>query len=93
MFNSFPYESWLDAEGNLNQEITDFWTFGGANSTGTYILTVLGVAAMAIAFIGFVILENRKLRHQAATLRASGALDRPTGVVTTTTVVIERETP
>ena len=26
--------------------ITDFWTFGGANSTGTYILTALGVILM-----------------------------------------------
>jgi hypothetical protein len=85
MFDAFPFDSWEEATA-------EFWTFGGESSTGTYILTVLGVAAMAIAFIGFVILENRKLRHQAATLRASGALERPTGVVATA-VIIERETP
>jgi hypothetical protein len=72
MFDAFPFDEW-------GEDIAEFWTFGGANSTGTYIMTALGVAAMLLAFIGFVVLEQRKLRHQAATLRASGALDRPTG--------------
>jgi hypothetical protein len=72
MFDAFPFDEW-------SEDIADFWTFGGANSTGTYIMTALGVTVMVLAFIGFVMLEQRKLRHQAATLRASGALDRPTG--------------
>jgi ABC-type enterobactin transport system permease subunit len=76
MFDAFPFDEWSD-------EIADFWTFGGANSTGTYIMTGIGVAAMLIAFIGFVVLENRKLAHQAAMLKASGALERPAVVVTT----------
>jgi hypothetical protein len=71
MFDAFPYDEW-------SEEVAEFWTFGGEGSTGTWILTVLGVAAMLISFWGFVILENRKLRHQAAKLKASGALDRPT---------------
>ena len=70
MFDAFPFDEW-------SEDIADFWTFGPANSTGTYIMTALGIAAMLLAFIGFVILERRKLNHQAATLRASGALDRP----------------
>jgi hypothetical protein len=72
MFDAFPFDEW-------SEDIAEFWTFGGEGSTGTWILTALGVAAMIIAFFGFVILENRKLRRQAATLKASGALDRPTG--------------
>ena len=32
MFNSFPYDEW-------SETITDFWTWGGHNSTGTYIQT------------------------------------------------------
>lgn len=86
MFDAFPYDSWDDALADL----AEFWTFGGEGSTGTYIMTVLGVAAMLIAFVGFVILENRKLARQAAVLKASGALDRPAvaGVVTTTTTII-----
>ena len=85
MFDAFPFDEWADATA-------EFWTFGGEGSTGTYIMTVLGVAAMVIAFVGFVVLENRKLRHQAATLKASGALDPPVAGVVTTTIVVERET-
>jgi predicted negative regulator of RcsB-dependent stress response len=73
MFDSFPYESWLDAEGNLNQEITDFWTYGGHDSAGTYILTVLGIILMVVALIGWVWMEKQKLERQAAALRAAGA--------------------
>jgi hypothetical protein len=72
MFDAFPYDEW-------GEDIAGFWTFGPGSSTGTYILTALGVAVMLIAFVWFVVLENRKLAHQQATLRASGALDRPTG--------------
>jgi hypothetical protein len=70
MFDAFPYSQW-------SEDISDFWTFGPHNSTGTWILTVLGFAVMVAAFIGFYVLENRKLDHQQATLKASGALDRP----------------
>ena len=76
MFDAFPFDEW-------SEEIAEFWTFGGANSTGTYIMTGIGVAAMLLAFIGFVLLENKKLAHQAAMLKASGALERPAVVVTT----------
>ena len=82
MFDAFPFDEW-------GEDIAEFWTFGGEGSTGTYILTVLCVAAMVAAFIGFVILENRKLTRQAARLQASGALDRPPpGTVTITTTTI-----
>jgi len=70
MFDAFPYDEW-------SEDIAGFWTFGPESSTGTYILTVLGVAVMLIALVGFVILENRKLARQQATLQASGALNRP----------------
>jgi ABC-type enterobactin transport system permease subunit len=76
MFDAFPFDEW-------SEDIAEFWTFGGANSTGTYIMTGIGVAAMLLAFIGFVLLENKKLERQAATLKASGALERPAVVVTT----------
>ena len=70
MFDAFPYDEW-------SEDIAGFWTFGPESSTGTYILTVLGVAVMLIAFIAFVVLENRKLARQQAMLQASGALRRP----------------
>jgi hypothetical protein len=85
MFDAFPFDEW-------GEDIAEFWTFGGEGSTGTYIMTVLGVAAMVIAFVGFVVLENRKLARQAALLKASGALDRPgmaSVTVTTTTLTTD----
>jgi hypothetical protein len=70
MFDAFPYDEW-------SEDIAGFWTYGPGDSTGTWILTVLGVAVMIVALVGFVVLENRKLARQEATLKASGALDRP----------------
>jgi hypothetical protein len=70
MFDAFPFDEWSD-------DIAEFWTFGGAGSTGTWILTILGFCVMLIAFVWFVTMENRKLTHQADYLRASGALDKP----------------
>ncbi|MBA3382884.1 MAG: hypothetical protein H0T97_13660 [Actinobacteria bacterium] len=78
MFDAFPFDEW-------SEDIAEFWTYGGEGSTGTYIMTALGVAAMLIALIGFVVLEQKKLRRQTEMLRASGALERPVAVVTTTT--------
>lgn len=62
MFDAFPFDEWGDG-------IADFWTFGPANSTGTYILTVLGVLLMIGSLIGFVRLESGKLARQADALR------------------------
>ncbi len=81
MFDAFPFDEW-------SEDITTFWTYGGEGSTGTYIMTALGVAAMIISLIGFVVLEQRKLRRQTEMLRASGALERPVVVATTTTTII-----
>ena len=72
MIDSFPFEKW-------GEDIADFWTFGPANSTGTYILTVLGIILMVAAIVGWVWLENRKLAAQAAALRAAGGIPLPAG--------------
>ena len=80
MIDSFPYDSWLDAEGNLNTEITTFWTFGpaggaeGGSLTGTYVLTALGMLLMVVSLIAWCYLENRKLTQQAEQLRRGGGL-------------------
>ena len=84
MFDAFPYDEWSDT-------VTDFWTFGGANSTGTYILTALGVILMVASLIGWIWLENTKLQRQAAMLRASGAFDQPASA-DPTDAVAEEET-
>ena len=75
MIDSFPYESWLDAEGNLSTDITTFWTFGpGADHdlTGTFVLTGLGMLLMIAALVYWVVLENRKLWAQTDHLRRAG---------------------
>jgi hypothetical protein len=70
MFDSFPYDRWSDT-------VTDFWTWGGHNSTGTYVLTVLGCVLVVSALIGWVWRERRMLEREAAALRASGSLGAP----------------
>ena len=70
MFDAFPYDEW-------SEDIAGFWTFGPESSTGTYILTVLGIAVMLIAFVLFVRLESRKLAHQQADTAGVGRARPP----------------
>ncbi len=70
MFNSFPVDKW-------DETVTDFWTWGGHNSTGTYIQLALGFILMVVALVAWVVMEKGKLDRQAAVLRASGMLDTP----------------
>jgi hypothetical protein len=67
VIDSFPFDEW-------SEDITSFWTFGPENSTGTYVLTVLGIILMVAALIYWVWLENRKLTAQAELLRGAGGL-------------------
>jgi hypothetical protein len=69
MIDSFPFDE-------FTEDIAAFWTFGPQNSTGTYILTALGVILMVVSLVGWVWLENRKLWAQTELLRAAGG--RPT---------------
>jgi hypothetical protein len=73
VIDSFPFDEW-------SEDITAFWTFGPGSSTGTYVLTVLGIILMVAALVGWVWLENRKLTAQAELLRAAGGLPSPGGV-------------
>lgn len=73
MIDSAPFDEW-------SADIVAFWTFGPQNSTGTYVLTVLGIALMIASIIGWVWLENRKLSAQAELLRAAGGMPAPGGV-------------
>lgn len=67
MIDSFPFDEWTE-------DIAAYWTFGPGNSTGTYVLTVLGIALMVLSLIGWVVLESKKLDAQAALLRGGGML-------------------
>ena len=53
-------------------EWSEIWLsldLGPANSTGTYILTVLGCILMVTSLIGFVMMESRKIDVQTSRLR------------------------
>jgi hypothetical protein len=67
VIDSFPFDEW-------SEDITAFWTFGPENSTGTYVLTVLGIILMVGAIVYWVWLENKKLTAQAELLRGAGGL-------------------
>lgn len=67
MIDSFPFDEWTE-------DIAAYWTFGPENSTGTYVLTVLGIILMVASLIGFVMLERKKLDAQAQLLRGGGIL-------------------
>ena len=73
MIDSFPFEEW-------SEDVGAFWTFGPGNSTGTYVMTVLGVLLMLGALIAWVLLEDRKLKAQQSLLRSAGGLPAPGGV-------------
>lgn len=72
MIDSFPYDQWSD-------KITTFWTFSGG-TTGTYVMTVLGIILMVVSIIGWAWLEDKKLWAQTDRLRAAtgAAPPRPT---------------
>jgi hypothetical protein len=75
MIDSFPYDSWLNEAGELNTDITTFWTFGpafgseGGDLTGTFVLTALGLLLMVASLIAWVVMEDGKLTRQAQHLR------------------------
>lgn len=76
MIDSFPFQKWAE-------DIGAFWTFGpGADGskTGTYVLTVLGCILMVASLIGWVWLEDRKLKAQQSLLRAAGGFPAPGGI-------------
>ena len=73
MIDSFPYEEW-------GEDVAGFWTFGPGNSTGTYIMTVLGITAFVLAMVAFFVLESRKLNAQTQLLRGAGGFPAPGGV-------------
>ncbi len=77
MIDSFPYDSWLNADGTTNTDITTFWTFGptfgadGGSLTGTYVMTALGMLLFVLALLAWVIQEDRKMKAQSARLRGN----------------------
>lgn len=53
-------------------QITAYWTWGPGDSTGTWILTILGIILMVVAILAFFYVEDQKMKAQVERLRASG---------------------
>jgi hypothetical protein len=63
------------------EKCADFFTFGHGSTIGTstsgvnisyWILTIIGIIVMIVAFVAWVMLEDRKLKAQAEGLLVSG---------------------
>ncbi len=67
MFDAFPYDAW-------GPDVADFWAFGGGNSTGTYIMTALGLLLMFVSLVGFVRQETQRMNEHEARLQKEGML-------------------
>jgi len=66
-------------QNGLTDAVAAFFTFGPGFTTGMYVLTVLGVALMALSLIAWVHTENRRLNEAADRLRAAnGGATSPT---------------
>lgn len=69
--NTFPFETW-DEAGEAAGEGLGFFTFGPGFNASTMILVAIAIAVMVVAFVGWVVVEDRKLREQAERLRSTG---------------------
>jgi len=69
MFDAFPYDAW-------GPDVADFWAFGGANSTGTYIMTALGIILFFVSIITWVRQENTRMKGHEERLLKEGMLAR-----------------
>jgi hypothetical protein len=59
----------VDANG-LTDAVAAYFTFGPGFTTGMYVLTILGIALMALSWIAWVHTEDRRMRETVARLRA-----------------------
>ncbi len=55
-----------------SDQISAYWTWGPGGSTGTWILTILGIILMVVAFVAWFYVEDQKMKAQVKRLRASG---------------------
>ena len=79
MIDAFPFEAFFTPEGAVDERITSFWPYAGDAaltesltdaSTGTWVLTILGMILTAAALVAWVVYEKRRLDEATARLRA-----------------------
>lgn len=59
----------VDANG-LTDAVAAYFTFGPGFTTGMYVLTILGIALMALSWVAWVHTEDRRMRETVARLRS-----------------------
>jgi hypothetical protein len=92
VIDSFPFTGWFTPEGAVSEDLTAFWPFAGDvagesttfASTGTWVMTIIGMIITVLAIIGWMYMDNRMLTEHAERLRAAG-FGRPVPPSGTTT--------
>ena len=69
MFDAFPFDEW-------GEDVAEFWAFGGAGSTGTCILTALGIILFFVSIIAWVRQETTRMNGHEERLLKEGMLAR-----------------
>lgn len=67
--DTFPYESWADAQSAAGAE--GYFTFGPGDDAATIVLVAIAFLLMVFVFVWWMRLEDRKLRDQAEQIRSS----------------------
>lgn len=67
--DTFPYDSWEEAQGAAGAE--GFFTLGPGDNFATIALVVIAFVLMVGVFVAWMRVEDRKLRDQAARLTAA----------------------
>jgi hypothetical protein len=89
MIDSFPFgpDGWYAGDA-FNSELGAYWAYGGDAgaaygstdaSTGTWVITILAMLTVLIAFIGWFTYEGRRLAEATDRIRRSGRWS-PAGV-------------
>jgi hypothetical protein len=85
MINSFPFESWYAGE-TFDSNLGAYWAYAGDAgapygstdaSTGTWVITIIGMATVLLAFIGWFTYEGRRLAEATERIRRSGRWAAP----------------
>jgi hypothetical protein len=67
--DTFPYESWAEAQEAAGAE--GYFTFGPGDNAATIVLVAIAFVLMVFVFVWWMRLEDRKLRDQAERIRST----------------------
>jgi len=88
MIDSFPFESWYAGDA-FNPELGGYWAYSGdpggaydstTASTGTWVITIIAMATVLLAFIGWFRFEGQRIAEATERIRKSGRWSKADGV-------------